>query len=124
MSFRYDNKVAIVTGAGNGLGRSHALGLAARGAKVVVNDLGVALDGSGCNLSAAEIVVEEIRAAGGEAIANGANVTIEDEVEAKVLDTGHYCDRVTTNDFETALGLATDCFDMCELEERMSRTLH
>jgi len=84
MSFRYDNKVAIVTGAGNGLGRSHALGLAARGAKVVVNDLGVALDGSGCNLSAAEIVVEEIRAAGGEAIANGANVTIEDEVEAMV----------------------------------------
>ena len=45
-------------------------------------------------------------------------------VEAKVLDTGHYCDRVTTNDFETAIGLATDCFDMCELEERMSRILH
>jgi NAD(P)-dependent dehydrogenase (short-subunit alcohol dehydrogenase family) len=69
--------VAIVTGAGNGLGRSHALGLAARGAKVVVNDLG-------SQLSVAESVVEEIRAAGGEAIANGANVTQPGEVEAMV----------------------------------------
>ena len=84
MTFRYDNRVAIVTGAGNGLGRSHALGLAARGAKVVVNDLGGAVDGSGSQLSAAESVVEEIRAAGGEAIANGANVTQPDEVEAMV----------------------------------------
>src|SRR5690554_5999237 len=75
MTIRFDNRVAIVTGAGNGLGRSHALALAARGAKVVVNDLGGALDGSGATLSAAESVVEEIRAAGGEAIANGANVT-------------------------------------------------
>ena len=77
MTFRYDNRVAIVTGAGNGLGRSHALGLAARGAKVVVNDLG-------SQLSVAESVVEEIRAAGGEAIANGANVTQPGEVEAMV----------------------------------------
>ena len=84
MAIRYDNKVAIVTGAGNGLGRSHALGLAARGAKVVVNDLGAALDGSGSTLGAAELVVEEIRAAGGEAIANGANVTMPDEVQAMV----------------------------------------
>ena len=84
MTFRYDNRVAIVTGAGNGLGRSHALGLAARGAKVVVNDLGGAVDGSGSHLSTAETVVEEIRAAGGEAIANGANVTQADEVEAMV----------------------------------------
>jgi len=84
MTFRYDNRVAIVTGAGNGLGRSHALGLAARGAKVVVNDLGGAVDGSGSHLSAAETVVEKIRAAGGEAIANGANVTQADEVEAMV----------------------------------------
>jgi NAD(P)-dependent dehydrogenase (short-subunit alcohol dehydrogenase family) len=84
MTFRYDNRVAIVTGAGNGLGRSHALGLAARGAKVIVNDLGGAVDGSGSHLRAAETVVEEIRAAGGEAIANGANVTQADEVEAMV----------------------------------------
>jgi len=84
MTFRYDNRVAIVTGAGNGLGRSHALGLAARGAKVIVNDLGGAVDGSGSHLRAAETVVEAIRAAGGEAIANGANVTQADEVEAMV----------------------------------------
>ncbi len=81
---RFDGKVAIVTGAGNGLGKSHALELAKRGAKVVVNDLGGARDGTGGSLSAAESVVEEIKAAGGEAIANGANVTKYDEVEAMV----------------------------------------
>lgn len=84
MTIRFDNRVAIVTGAGNGLGRSHALALAARGAKVVVNDLGGAVDGSGATLSAAETVVEEIRAAGGEAIANGANVTDPAQVQAMV----------------------------------------
>ncbi len=87
MTIRYDGKVAIVTGAGNGLGRSHALALAARGAKVVVNDLGGAVDGTGGNLSAAEKVVEEIRNLGGEAIANGASVTDVAQVNAMVEQT-------------------------------------
>lgn len=72
---RFDGKVAIVTGAGGGLGKQHALELARRGAKVVINDLGGAMDGSGGNSAAAEAVVAEIKAFGGEAIANGASVT-------------------------------------------------
>jgi NAD(P)-dependent dehydrogenase (short-subunit alcohol dehydrogenase family) len=84
MSIRFDGKVAIVTGAGNGLGRSHALGLAARGAKVVVNDLGGARDGKGGSPGAAEAVAEEIRAAGGEAIASGASVSDAAQVEEMV----------------------------------------
>jgi NAD(P)-dependent dehydrogenase (short-subunit alcohol dehydrogenase family) len=84
MTIRYDGKVAIVTGAGQGLGRSHALALAARGAKVVVNDLGGAKDGTGGSSKAAQAVVAEIEAAGGEALANGANVAKFDEVEAMV----------------------------------------
>src|SRR5205809_592999 len=67
MTIRFDGRVAIVTGAGNGLGRAHALGLASRGAKVVVNDLGGARDGSGGSLTPAETVVEEIGQAGGAA---------------------------------------------------------
>jgi NAD(P)-dependent dehydrogenase (short-subunit alcohol dehydrogenase family) len=84
MSIRYDGRVAIVTGAGQGLGRSHAIELAKRGAKVVVNDLGASVDGSGGSSEAALSVVAEIEAAGGEAIANGANVARYDEVEAMV----------------------------------------
>ena len=83
-SVEFNNRVAIVTGAGGGLGRSHALALAARGVKVVVNDLGGAVDGTGGSETMAEQVVAEIIAAGGEAIANGANVTNEDEVQAMV----------------------------------------
>jgi len=72
---RFDDRVAIVTGAGGGLGRQHALELARRGCKVVVNDLGGAVDGSGGSSAAAEQVVEEIKALGGEALANGSSVT-------------------------------------------------
>jgi len=84
MSIRYDGKVAIVTGAGGGLGRCHAIELAKRGAKVVINDLGGGVDGSGGSSAAAKAVVAEIEAFGGEAIANGANVAKYDEVEAMV----------------------------------------
>ena len=81
---RFDGKVAIVTGAGGGLGRQHALELARRGAKVVVNDLGGAMDGSGGSSDAAKMVVEEIKAAGGEAVANGSSVTDDAGVELMV----------------------------------------
>ncbi len=67
---KFDGKVAIITGAGAGLGKTYALDLAKRGAKVVVNDLGGARDGSGSSSSAADAVVAEIKAAGGEAVAN------------------------------------------------------
>jgi len=84
MTMRFDGRVAIVTGAGGGLGRQHALALAARGAKVVVNDLGGTVDGSGGTPKAAQSVVDEIRAAGGEAIASGASVTDPQAVQAMV----------------------------------------
>ncbi|MDE4133019.1 SDR family NAD(P)-dependent oxidoreductase [Phaeobacter sp. QD34_3] len=97
---RFDGRVAIVTGAGTGLGRSHALGLAARGAKVMVNDLGVGRDGQGASSEAAEAVVEEIRAAGGEALSHGTDVSdaagVTDMV-AKVMDAWGRIDILVNN---------------------------
>lgn len=84
MTLRFDGRVALVTGAGHGLGRSHAMALAARGAKVIVNDLGGARDGSGASSEPAQQVVEEIHAQGGEALADAANVIDSEQVEAMV----------------------------------------
>jgi len=87
MTLRFDDRVAIITGAGNGLGRAHALLLAERGAKVVINDLGGARDGSGQSSEAAEAVVRLIEEKGGEAICHGANVANDDEVQDMVQKT-------------------------------------
>jgi NAD(P)-dependent dehydrogenase (short-subunit alcohol dehydrogenase family) len=87
MSLDFKDKVAIVTGSGNGIGKGYALELAKRGAKVVVNDLGGTVDGSGGSLSAADTVVQEIEAAGGIAMANGANVAKQEDVKAMVAST-------------------------------------
>jgi NAD(P)-dependent dehydrogenase (short-subunit alcohol dehydrogenase family) len=83
MSISFEGRVAIVTGAGGGLGRAYALELARRGARVLVNDLGVSRDGSGQS-DAAAAVAAEIDAAGGAALANGASVTDPEQVEAMV----------------------------------------
>ena len=86
MTISFENRVAIVTGAGNGLGKAYALELARRGAKVVVNDLGAARDGSGASHGAAQAVVSQIEAAGGEAIANASSVADEAGIAALVAD--------------------------------------
>ncbi len=87
MTIDFKDKVVIVTGSGGGLGRCHALQFAERGAKVVVNDLGGAVDGSGGSSEAAEKVVQEIKDMGGEAIANGSSVTDKTGVSKLVEDT-------------------------------------
>ncbi|MCA8925416.1 MAG: SDR family NAD(P)-dependent oxidoreductase, partial [Planctomycetes bacterium] len=95
-----DGKVAIVTGAGGGIGRCHALLLASEGAKVVVNDLGGALDGSGSSQTMAEKVVAEIQAAGGEAVANADSVATREGAEgilASALDTWGRADILLNN---------------------------
>lgn len=86
MTYSFDGRVAIVTGAGGGLGRCHALELAKRGCKVVVNDLGGAMDGTGGSSEAAEGVVAEIKAAGGEAMANGGSVSDRAGAQSMVDD--------------------------------------
>ncbi len=87
MSIRFDEKVVIVTGAGGGLGREHALEFARRGAKVVVNDLGGDVDGKQSSAAAAEAVVREIESFGGIALANGASVTDDNAVSEMVDET-------------------------------------
>ena len=86
MTVSFADQVAIVTGAGGGLGRCHALELARRGAKVVVNDLGGAMDGSGGSSAAAEAVVAEIEAMGGDALANGGSVSDRAGAQSMVDD--------------------------------------
>jgi NAD(P)-dependent dehydrogenase (short-subunit alcohol dehydrogenase family) len=95
-----DGRVVIVTGAGNGIGRAHALGYAAEGAKVVVNDLGGARDGTGGSSAAADTVVEEIVAAGGEAVANADDISSWDggaHLIAQAIDTFGALDVVVNN---------------------------
>jgi NAD(P)-dependent dehydrogenase (short-subunit alcohol dehydrogenase family) len=106
-----EGRVAIVTGAGRGIGREHALSLAAHGARVVVNDLGGGMDGTGTDASPAEQVVAEIRAAGGEAVANGDDISTWDgakrlveaavesfgDLHAVVNNAGILRDRMLTN---------------------------
>ncbi len=86
MSLSFENKVAVITGAGNGLGRAHALLLGSRGARVVVNDLGGSGSGEGSDATVAETVVNEIKAAGGDAVANGDSVTDGEKVIQCALD--------------------------------------
>jgi NAD(P)-dependent dehydrogenase (short-subunit alcohol dehydrogenase family) len=96
----FDGKVAVITGAGGGLGRQHALLLAKRGALVVVNDLGGSVDGTGSSESAAQKVVDEITAAGGEAVANYDSVATPEGGEAivkKAVDTFGRIDIVINN---------------------------
>jgi NAD(P)-dependent dehydrogenase (short-subunit alcohol dehydrogenase family) len=94
---RFDGRVAIVTGAGNGLGRSHALLLASRGAKVVVNDLGGTATGGGKSSAAADKVVEEVKAAGGEAVANYDSVEDGASIVKTAIDAFGRVDIVVNN---------------------------
>lgn len=94
---RFDDRVVIITGAGNGLGKSHALEFAKRGAKVVVNDLGGSAFGEGANKNAADLVVDEIIAAGGEAVANYNSVTDGEKIVQTAIDNFGKIDIVVNN---------------------------
>ena len=94
---RFDGKVAIITGAGAGLGRAYAHLLAQRGAKVVVNDLGVSVKGEGSNSKAADVVVEEIKKMGGIAVANYDSVEFGDKIVKTAVDNFGTVDIVINN---------------------------
>lgn len=96
-AIRFEDKVVIVTGAGGGLGRAHALLFARHGAKVIVNDLGGSAQGEGANSSAADRVVEEIRQAGGTAVANHDSVTDGEKIVQQALDDFGRIDVVVNN---------------------------
>jgi 3-hydroxyacyl-CoA dehydrogenase/3a,7a,12a-trihydroxy-5b-cholest-24-enoyl-CoA hydratase len=97
MALRFDGKVVIVTGAGGGLGKAHAMAFASRGAKVVVNDLGGSFKGEGASTKAADVVVDEIKAAGGEAVANYDSVTDGDKIVKTAMDAYGRIDIVINN---------------------------
>ncbi len=115
---KFDGKVAIVTGAGAGLGRSHALLLASRGAKVVVNDLGGAMDGSGSSSTPAQKVVDEIKAAGGEATPDYNNVLDGDKVVKTAIDAYGKVDIVVNN-----AGILRDISFIKQTEEDWEKVL-
>ena len=97
MSLKFEDRVVVVTGAGNGLGRSHALEFARRGAKVVVNDLGGSIGGDGASKSVAQTVVDEIRAVGGEAVANTDSVEHGERIVETAMDAYGRVDVVVNN---------------------------
>ncbi len=94
---RFDGKVAIVTGAGAGLGRQYALLLGSRGAKVVVNDLGGSFNGEGANSHAADVVVDEIKKLGGTAVANYDSVEFGEKIVKTAVDAFGTVDIVVNN---------------------------
>ena len=94
---RFDDRTVIITGAGNGLGKTYALEFGRRGANVVVNDLGGSAFGDGSDKAAADVVVDEIKAAGGNAVANYDSVTDGDQIVATALDTFGKVDVVINN---------------------------
>ena len=95
---RFDGRVAIVTGAGNGLGKAYALLLGSRGAKVVVNDLGRSVTGeSGEQKNPADLVVDQIKAAGGQAVANYDSVEFGEKIVKTAVDTFGTVDIIVNN---------------------------